>query len=83
MTRIVAFSPAFALLAMLATGCQTNTNSENGALFGGATGALLGGIVGHQLHNTAAGAVIGAARALSPAPSSATRSMNPKPAIVL
>jgi outer membrane protein with glycine zipper len=60
MIRIVAFSPALALLAVLATGCQTNSNAENGALFGGGTGALLGGIIGHQFHNTAAGAVIGA-----------------------
>ena len=40
MTRIVAFSPALALLAMLATGCQTNTNSENGAAASAARRAL-------------------------------------------
>jgi outer membrane lipoprotein SlyB len=43
---------------LLAAGCQTNT--QEGALFGGATGGVLGAIVGHQFHNTAAGAAIGA-----------------------
>jgi outer membrane lipoprotein SlyB len=45
---------------LLASGCQSASNADQGALFGGATGAVLGGIVGHQLHSTAAGAVIGA-----------------------
>jgi uncharacterized protein YcfJ len=59
MTRFVACSP-LVLLALLASGCQSASTADQGALFGGATGAVLGGIVGHQFHNTAAGAVIGA-----------------------
>src|SRR5438105_11981661 len=59
MTRIVICSPLI-LLAVLASGCQSASTADQGALFGGATGAVLGGIVGHQFHNTGAGAVIGA-----------------------
>jgi outer membrane lipoprotein SlyB len=41
-------------------GCQNNT--ENGALIGGATGAGIGAIIGHNSHGqTAAGAAIGGA----------------------
>jgi uncharacterized protein YcfJ len=60
MARSFTVSSALGLLALLATGCQSTSNADQGALFGGATGAVLGGIVGHQLHSTAAGAVIGA-----------------------
>ena len=41
-------------------GCQTNT--ETGALVGGATGAGIGAIIGHNSHgNTAGGAIVGGA----------------------
>ncbi len=60
MARLSTVASAVGLLALLATGCQSTFNTDRGALFGGATGAVLGGIVGHQFHNTAAGAVIGA-----------------------
>ncbi|HEV2970786.1 MAG TPA: glycine zipper domain-containing protein [Pirellulales bacterium] len=60
MARSLAVSSTLGFLALLATGCQSTSNADQGALFGGATGAVLGGIVGHQLHSTAAGAVIGA-----------------------
>jgi hypothetical protein len=52
----------FGLLACLGlnTGCQTNAG--NGALIGGAAGAGLGAVVGHQSHgNTAGGAIVGGA----------------------
>ncbi|HEX3997563.1 MAG TPA: glycine zipper domain-containing protein [Pirellulales bacterium] len=47
-----------ALITVAAVGCQTNT--ETGALAGGGIGAVVGGIIGHQFHSTAAGAAIGA-----------------------
>ncbi len=60
MARIIFFAPLLATMALLSSGCQSTSTADQGALFGGATGAVLGGIVGHQFHNTAAGAVIGA-----------------------
>ena len=60
MARMFSASAVVVILTLLVSGCQSASNADNGALFGGATGAVLGGIVGHQFHNTAAGAVIGA-----------------------
>jgi uncharacterized protein YcfJ len=58
MTRITMLAPVLAATALLAAGCQST--ADQGALFGGATGAVLGGVVGHQFHNTAGGALLGA-----------------------
>lgn len=43
------------------TGCASpmGPNQAGGTMVGGATGAVLGGIVGHASHNTAGGALIG------------------------
>ena len=60
MTRIKAMAPMLVATALLAAGCQSTSTADQGALFGGATGAVLGGVVGHQFHNTAAGALLGA-----------------------
>jgi hypothetical protein len=49
-----------ALLALLASGCQSPYHADRGALFGGLTGAGAGAIVGNAVGNTGAGAVIGA-----------------------
>jgi uncharacterized protein YcfJ len=46
---------ALGAASFLSVSCDTTT----GALAGGGTGALVGGIVGHQTGNTAAGALIG------------------------
>ncbi len=51
----------FSLLS-LALGCQnTKTRAVEGAVVGGAVGALGGGIIGHQSHHGGEGAAIGAA----------------------
>lgn len=44
-------------MSLMSVSCDTTT----GALAGGGTGALVGGIVGHQSGNTAGGALIGGA----------------------
>jgi hypothetical protein len=49
------------LPALLACGCSSLSNTENGALGGGAIGAGLGALVGHATGHTAAGALIGGA----------------------
>jgi hypothetical protein len=55
----------FCLALGLTLGCQSpgpegNTNNTaNGALLGGALGAIAGGIIGNQSHNAAGGAAIG------------------------
>ena len=48
------------LLAVLA-GCNPYNNEGEGAATGGALGALAGGIIGHQSHDTGAGMLIGGA----------------------
>src|SRR5436305_12964855 len=59
-TREAAIASAVLLLA--AAGCQTlNTKKEEGAVIGGATGAVVGGVVGRATGSTARGAIIGAA----------------------
>src|SRR5258708_4185707 len=60
MGGLVGWLPLLALSLLATAGCQSASTADQGALFGGATGAVLGGIVGHQFHNTGAGAVIGA-----------------------
>jgi len=43
------------------TGCNPYNNAGEGAATGGALGALAGGIIGHQSHDTGAGLLIGGA----------------------
>lgn len=52
-------------LALIGAGCstadyQSQTRTAKGAEIGAATGAVLGGIVGHQSNETGAGAAVGA-----------------------
>lgn len=53
------------LVLSLTQGCQepgpggSTNNTANGALLGGALGALAGGIIGNQSHNATGGAIIG------------------------
>lgn len=51
---IIAFLAAF-------SGCNPYNNEGEGAATGGALGALAGGIIGHQSHDTGAGMLIGGA----------------------
>ncbi len=56
----------FYSLAMIAfivavSGCNPYNNEGEGAATGGALGALAGGIIGHQSHDTGAGMLIGGA----------------------
>jgi hypothetical protein len=49
-------------LCLVGAGCEGNgPNTQNGALAGGALGALAGGIIGNQSHNALGGALIGGA----------------------
>src|SRR5208283_3373156 len=43
------------------SGCNPYNNEGEGAAAGGALGALAGGIIGHQSHDTGAGMLIGGA----------------------
>src|SRR6202167_1257097 len=43
------------------SGCNPYNNEGEGAATGGALGALAGGIIGHQSHDTGAGMLIGGA----------------------
>ena len=43
------------------SGCNPYNNAGEGAATGGALGALAGGIIGHQSHDTGAGMLIGGA----------------------
>jgi outer membrane protein OmpA-like peptidoglycan-associated protein len=50
------------IMLIALTGCETianNPRTSAGAGIGAATGAILGGVIGHQSGNTATGAVIG------------------------
>ncbi len=51
------------MIAFLAaiSGCNPYNNAGEGAATGGALGALAGGIIGHQSHDTGAGLLIGGA----------------------
>ncbi len=58
--RKLLISAALSTVGLGIAGCDSNAG--NGALIGGATGAGLGAIIGHNSHgNTAGGAVIGGA----------------------
>ena len=50
-----------AFLAIGLVGCASLSKTDKGALIGGTAGAVVGGIIGKQSDNTAAGAIIGAA----------------------
>jgi outer membrane protein OmpA-like peptidoglycan-associated protein len=49
-----------AFLAVGLVGCASLSKRDKGAIIGGTTGAVVGGIIGKQSDNTAAGAIIGA-----------------------
>jgi hypothetical protein len=60
-TRIASFLSVFAMLAMISS-ARAQENTRNGALLGGATGAVIGGIIGNNKNDqTAEGALIGGA----------------------
>src|SRR5271165_3617711 len=48
-------------IAAVFSGCNPYNNEGEGAAAGGALGALAGGIIGHQSHDTGAGMLIGGA----------------------
>ena len=50
-----------ALVCSLASTCYGQNQTRDGALLGGVTGALIGGVVGHQNKETTEGALIGGA----------------------
>ncbi len=54
---------AVTMIAFIAaiSGCNPYNNEGEGAATGGALGALAGGIIGHQSHDTGAGMLIGGA----------------------
>src|ERR1700677_1207220 len=54
---------SFVMMILIATvvGCNPYNNEGEGAATGGALGALAGGIIGHQSHDTGAGMLIGGA----------------------
>ncbi len=56
LTKVLALS-VLGAMSLVSVSCDTTT----GALAGGGTGALVGGIVGHQSGHTAGGALIGGA----------------------
>jgi outer membrane protein OmpA-like peptidoglycan-associated protein len=49
------------LLVVTTVGCASMNKTNQGALIGGGTGAVVGGIIGKQAGNTAVGAIVGAA----------------------
>lgn len=55
------FLSAAAALSLSNCAAPTGPNTQRGAVIGGATGAVLGGIIGHQSGNTLEGAAIGGA----------------------
>ena len=50
-----------ATFVFVVSGCNPYNNEGEGAAAGGALGALAGGIIGHQSHDTGAGMLIGGA----------------------
>jgi outer membrane protein OmpA-like peptidoglycan-associated protein len=60
MRRILAVIVVGILVAMLSMGCAMSAR-DKGILIGGTSGAVLGGVIGHQSDNTAVGAILGAA----------------------
>jgi outer membrane lipoprotein SlyB len=57
-TRFCLFS---VLAGSFASNCFGQNQTRDGALLGGVTGALIGGVVGHQKNDTTEGALIGGA----------------------
>jgi hypothetical protein len=55
---------AAVLPLLVLNGCASMSNTDKGALIGGAAGAGVGAAIGNACHNTAAGAVIGGAAGL-------------------
>jgi len=55
-----AVGSALGVLLLLPVGCQSPYHADQGALFGGVTGAGVGAVVGNAVGNPAAGALIGA-----------------------
>src|SRR5271168_3183250 len=56
------FYPLVMIVVIAAfSGCNPYNNEGEGAAAGGALGALAGGIIGHQSHDTGAGMLIGGA----------------------
>lgn len=55
------FSLALVLLGLLASGCNSLTRSQKGAVIGAGGGGAIGAVIGRSLGNTAMGAIIGAA----------------------
>ena len=57
------FAYSLVMIAFIAavSGCNPYNNAGEGAGVGGALGALAGGIIGHQSHDTATGMLIGGA----------------------
>jgi len=51
----------FGAICVVVIGCQNMNNTEKGAVVGGAGGAGLGAIIGHQVGHRDAGALIGGA----------------------
>ena len=51
---------ALVLGSIAVTGCATTPHIQEGAVLGGATGAIIGSIIGHHDGNTGEGALIGA-----------------------
>jgi hypothetical protein len=55
------YSLAMIVFIASVSGCNPYNNEGEGAATGGALGALAGGIIGHQSHDTGAGMLIGGA----------------------
>jgi len=55
------YSLTMIVLIAALSGCNPYNNEGEGAATGGALGALAGGIIGHQSHDTGAGMLIGGA----------------------
>lgn len=64
MTRVTPLRAliALALVSLMSmTGCASLSQTQEGAIIGGAVGTVLGGVIGNQTGSTARGAIIGAA----------------------
>jgi len=64
MTRVISLRAlsALALVSLMSmTGCASLSQTQEGAIIGGAVGTVLGGVIGNQTGSTARGAIIGAA----------------------
>jgi hypothetical protein len=59
--RKIFYSLTMIIFIAALSGCNPYNNEGEGAATGGALGALAGGIIGHQSHDTGAGMLIGGA----------------------